>query len=241
MGRAVTAADYEALALDFPGVGKVRAEATNWNTVTLHVAPEGGDSVSDVLLAGLRRYFEDKRPLSTIVDPVVAHTYIPVLVTAQSACCLLLELGRRAPGRSAAGAAARVRQRRLRPARLPKPLLRGDRGDRRGQVREHLRVRRFDKPADPDDPHVTVERTGVLEIGPDEIPAPPDDKGYEGGIKVIVEEAVLMRLLDLVATPHPAGNRIDVSWKPPDGFDGVSVVRREGDATPRPGGPTAWR
>ncbi len=33
--RAVTAQDYEALALDFKGVGKVLAEGTSWNVVTL--------------------------------------------------------------------------------------------------------------------------------------------------------------------------------------------------------------
>ena len=42
-------------------------------------------------------------------------------------------------------------------------------------------------------------------------------------------------LLNLVATPHPAGNRIDLSWTPPDGFDGVSVVRREGTYPTSPG------
>src|SRR5262245_35401153 len=52
--RAVTGADYEALALSFKGVGKVRARATGWNTVTLSVAPEGGGKVSDVLEANLR-------------------------------------------------------------------------------------------------------------------------------------------------------------------------------------------
>ncbi len=51
--RAVTQTDYEALALEFAGVGKVRAEAPNWNTVTLYIAPEGGGQVSDVLRADL--------------------------------------------------------------------------------------------------------------------------------------------------------------------------------------------
>ncbi len=59
--RAVTAEDYKALALDFSGVGKVRAEAANWNIVTLFVAPAGGGLVSDVLEADLLAYFEDKR------------------------------------------------------------------------------------------------------------------------------------------------------------------------------------
>jgi hypothetical protein len=79
--RAVTAGDYEALALDFKGVGKVRAEHTNWNTVTLFVAPQGGGQVSDVLHANLLAYFEDKRPVSTTVE-VADVDYVDVFVTA---------------------------------------------------------------------------------------------------------------------------------------------------------------
>src|SRR5215472_5295649 len=38
-----------------------------------------------------------------------------------------------------------------------------------------------------------------------------------------------MRFLNLVAVPHPSGNRIDVSWVHPNPtqFPGVRVVRRE--------------
>ncbi len=80
--RAVTAGDYEALALDFPGVGKVRAEGTNWNTVTLFVAPEGGGDVSDVLQANLLAYFEDKRPVTTVIE-IQGVDYIKIYVTAK--------------------------------------------------------------------------------------------------------------------------------------------------------------
>ncbi len=80
--RAVTAADYEALALDFAGVGKVRAVASSWNTVTLFVAPQGGGAVSDVLTANLIAYFEDKRPVSTRIE-VANVDYVPVFVTAE--------------------------------------------------------------------------------------------------------------------------------------------------------------
>ena len=82
--RAVTAADYKDLALDFQGVGKVRAEKTNWNTVTLYVAPEGGGKVSDVLRANLLAYFEDKRHLSTIIE-VEDVDYVNIYVTAEIA------------------------------------------------------------------------------------------------------------------------------------------------------------
>jgi hypothetical protein len=80
--RAVTAPDYEALALDFKGVGKVRAEATNWNVVTLFVAPEGGGHVSDVLRANLLAYFEDKRPISTVIE-IEDVDYVKIYVTAE--------------------------------------------------------------------------------------------------------------------------------------------------------------
>lgn len=78
--RAVTGADYEALALGYAGVGKVRAVATSWNVVTLYVAPAGGGFVSDVLTAGLIGYFEDRRPLSTRIE-VENVEYVPVFVT----------------------------------------------------------------------------------------------------------------------------------------------------------------
>lgn len=79
--RAVTAADFEALALNFKGVGKVHAERGNWNYVTLYVAPEGGGLVSDVLKANLLAYFEDRRPLSTLIE-VADVEYVKIYVTA---------------------------------------------------------------------------------------------------------------------------------------------------------------
>lgn len=80
--RAVTAADYEALALNFNGVGKVRAKVENWNRVTLYIAPEGGGKVSDILTANLLAYFEDKRPLSTLID-IADVDYVKIYVSAK--------------------------------------------------------------------------------------------------------------------------------------------------------------
>jgi Baseplate J-like protein len=80
--RAVTADDYEALALEFTGVGKVRAEGTNWNTVSLFIAPQGGGHVSDVLEANLLAYFEDKRPVSTLIE-IQDVDYVQIYVTAE--------------------------------------------------------------------------------------------------------------------------------------------------------------
>ena len=81
LNRAVTAGDYKALALNFTGVGKVRATAAGWNTVKLFVAPTGGSYVSDVLKANLLAYFEDKRPVSTIIE-VEDVDYVKVYITA---------------------------------------------------------------------------------------------------------------------------------------------------------------
>ncbi len=81
LNRAVTAGDYKALALNFTGVGKVRATAAGWNTVKLFVAPTGGGYVSDVLKANLLAYFEDKRPVSTIIE-VEDVDYVKVYITA---------------------------------------------------------------------------------------------------------------------------------------------------------------
>ncbi len=80
--RAVTSDDYEALALKYKGVGKVRAESTNWNTVKLYVAPQGGGQVSDVLRANLLAYFADKRPVSTIIE-IENVDYVKVYVEAR--------------------------------------------------------------------------------------------------------------------------------------------------------------
>jgi hypothetical protein len=79
--RAVTAEDYEALALDYKGVGKVRAVAQSWNRVTLYIAPEGGGNVNDILKNNLIAYFEDKRPVTTIVE-IEDVDYVKIYVKA---------------------------------------------------------------------------------------------------------------------------------------------------------------
>lgn len=79
--RAVTAEDYKALALNFNGVGKVRAEATHWNRVTLYVAPDGGGRLSDILIANLLAYFEDLRPMSTVIE-IADVDYVKIYISA---------------------------------------------------------------------------------------------------------------------------------------------------------------
>ena len=67
MQRAVTARDYEAHAMQF-GVGKARARTGSWNRIELFVAPVGGGQPSDTLKEDLRRYFEDKRIMTAVLD-----------------------------------------------------------------------------------------------------------------------------------------------------------------------------
>lgn len=80
MRRAVTAADYEALAKAF-GVSKAIAQSVAWNTIQLVVAPAGGGMPSDTLIQDLQAYLEPKRMLTSIID-IVGPTYIEVRIDA---------------------------------------------------------------------------------------------------------------------------------------------------------------
>ena len=84
-----------------------------------------------------------------------------------------------------------------------------------------------------------VDRLGKIQLGANEVPVIPADKDYAAGMHVIVTNqgrAVSMRLTNIIATAHPAGNRIDLAWKypPKDGLPGVRVVRREGSHPENP-------
>ncbi|HKY35570.1 MAG TPA: baseplate J/gp47 family protein [Polyangiaceae bacterium] len=86
MNRAVTAEDYVAQARLFPGVSKARAEATNWNTVRLYIAPNGaGDEPTDVMKRDLLAYFEDKRMLTSQVD-IQSPSYVRLEIVAKLEC-----------------------------------------------------------------------------------------------------------------------------------------------------------
>ncbi|SCL34976.1 putative baseplate assembly protein [Micromonospora rhizosphaerae] len=182
MRRAVTAADYEAIALSFKGVAKVRAVATSWNEVTLFVAPEGGgrgEHVSDVLEANLRAFFEDKRMLSQIVE-IADVDYVPIRVTAEVAV---------ESYHVTEDVLARVRQ-------AGADLLAFDRvgfnetvflsrfyercQDVPGvQFLNITEFRRGDTGTDP------VETDGVIVLGPSEIPIVPTDREYQDGMRVV--------------------------------------------------------
>lgn len=83
-GRAVTAADYVALAEAF-GVAKAMAQPAGWNTVKLVVAPAGGGMPSDTLIQDLQAYLEPRRMLSSIVV-IVGPTYVPVFLDVTVFC-----------------------------------------------------------------------------------------------------------------------------------------------------------
>ncbi|MFE5923814.1 putative baseplate assembly protein [Streptomyces sp. NPDC056468] len=176
--RAVTAADYEALALSFNGVGKVRAVATGWSRVWLYVAPQGGGNVSDVLQADLLDYFEDKRMIGQIVE-IKNVSYIAIHVTA--------EIGIESffvPSEVVAAV-----------QRTAAELLAFDRVDFGDTV--HL-SRFYDRIQDVpgvdfvnitefrrgDSPQPLIAQHGTIELGPHEVPMVPDAPGYEAGLKV---------------------------------------------------------
>lgn len=176
--RAVTAADYEALALSFKGVGKVRAAGTGWNVVTLYVAPDGGGKVSDVLEAGLRGYFEDKRMLGQIIE-IADVDYVPIRVTVEIAVRSF---------HVTADVVAQVRQ-------VVADLLAFDRVD----FRQTIYLSRFyevsqDVPGvvfvnitefrRADTPTPAVDPRGTLVLGANEVPVLPPD-----GVRVVVVPA----------------------------------------------------
>ncbi|MFF4897845.1 baseplate J/gp47 family protein [Streptomyces sp. NPDC001068] len=180
--RAVTAPDFEALALSYKGVGKVRAAATGWNEITLYVAPEGGGKVSDVLAAGLTGYFEDKRMLSQIVE-IADVDYVPVFVTAEIAVQSF---------HVPADVVAAVQ-------RAAADLLAFDRVD----FQQSVYLSRFyeDSQSVPgvvfvnitefrrgDRPLPAVEPHGTITLGPNEVPVVPTDADYASGLKVVLIE-----------------------------------------------------
>ncbi len=175
--RAVTAEDYEALALNYKGVGKVRAEATNWNTITLYVAPEGGGHVSDVLRANLIAYFEDKRPVSTIIE-IEDVQYVNIYVTAVVGISRyysaedIKEKVQQAVGRLLAFENVDFKQV-LYLSKFYEAIEAID-------GVEYVNITEFRDERQKEEP---IERTGKIELGSDEIPKIPDD-AYVGGIKV---------------------------------------------------------
>ncbi|MCP4655276.1 MAG: hypothetical protein GY856_07645 [bacterium] len=180
--RAVTAEDYKALALSYPGVGKVRAEAVHWNTVTLYVAPEGGGQVSDVLEASLLAYFEDKRPLTTMIE-IADVSYVPVYVTAvvgvksyYSRDAVAEEVRRKA-GELLAFERVDFGQR-IFLSKFYEAIEAVD-GVDSAYVSE-FKFRRGDQLVSP--------REGRIELEPDELATAPDEADYAGGVKVVFEE-----------------------------------------------------
>jgi Uncharacterized homolog of phage Mu protein gp47 len=183
--RAVTASDYESLALSIPGVGKVRAEGTNWNQVTLFVAPQGGGKVSDVLELKIKDYFENKRMLSQVIE-VDDVDYISIYVTA--------EIGVESYF-SPDDVKARVQQAAAKllafenvdfgqTVYLSKfyEVIEAVEGVQYANIKE---FRRGDRQPDPADDSIKVVPSGKIELGPNEIPKSPDDSAYAGGLKVV--------------------------------------------------------
>jgi Baseplate J-like protein len=179
-GRAVTAGDYEALALTVPGVGKVRAASAGWNQIVLLVAPSGGGHVSDALELQLKSFFEDKRMLSQVIE-VAESTPVEIRVTAQVTVQSyyvpqeVLDGVRTAIGMLLAFDAVDFGQQVYLSAfyeaagRVP--------GVNSVNVTEFRRG---------DEPGVSVEPDGRITLKPNELPVVPADPAYAGGLNVLL-------------------------------------------------------
>lgn len=77
-GRAVTAADYVALAEAF-GVAKALALPAGWNRIRLIVAPSGGGLPSETLIQDLQAFLEPRRMMSTVIA-IVPPRYVPLRI-----------------------------------------------------------------------------------------------------------------------------------------------------------------
>jgi hypothetical protein len=177
--RAVTAADYEQIALSRTGVAKARAVATGWNQVSLFVAPAGGGKVSDVMEAELKSFFEDKRMLSQIVE-IEDVDYVPIYVTAvievqsfyvradvvsrvQQAAARLLAFERVAFGQPVYLSRFYDECQSV-PGVVFVNITEFRRGDRTDPLVDHL---------------------GKIELGANEVPVVPSDTDYAAGLRVI--------------------------------------------------------
>ena len=176
--RAVTAGDYRALALQVNSVGKVRADADRRNVVTLHVAPAGGGQVNDALAATLLAFFAERRAITTVVEIADVGIRAGVGDRAGRGGQLLLPI--RGGGRPS--------------TTLPAGCSTSTRSDFGQQLFlskfyeaieampgvAFTTVTEFRLPGQPPD---TVESTGRLQLGRNEIPVP----GHPGGIRLIME------------------------------------------------------
>lgn len=176
--RAITTDDYKALALNFKSVGKVRAVASNWNTVTLFVAPEGGGQVSDVLEANLLAYFEDKRPISTIIE-IACVDYVKIYVsTTVGVKSYYHQEDIREKVKQAAGSLLAIDSVDFgQKVYLSKffEAIEGIEGVQYANITEFRRE--YESPG-------YINRTGKIELNSNEVPVIPDDPAYSGGIKI---------------------------------------------------------
>lgn len=187
MQRAVTTADYEALARNVNGVAKVRATGEGWNQVTLFVAPAGGGKVSDELEMRIKAYFEDKRMLSQIVE-VADVDYVAIRVTV----VIGIESYYVRDDVVAAVRAAAADVLAFERVDFGQTIYLGNfyeaaqsvTGVAFVTVTEFRLQRAGQQPAQPD-----VEPSGRIIVAPNEIPVPCTDADYGSGIRIRIETA----------------------------------------------------
>ncbi len=175
--RAVTKEDYEALALDFKGVGKVRAEAAGWNTVSLFIAPENGGQISDMLRANLLAYFENLRPVTTLIE-INDVTYVKIYVAAKVGIDRYYDQKNMIEKvKSAAGELLAFRNVDF---KMPVYLSKFYEAIQEIEGVSYVTISEFRSERE----ERAIETDGKIILGANEIPIPPDETGYEGGIKV---------------------------------------------------------
>lgn len=86
LGRAVTAADYVALAEAFPGVARARAVVRGWNNIDVYVLPQGGLPLANDLRQRLQTYLDERRMVTTrlwVRSPLPVQINIRAQIQAQ--------------------------------------------------------------------------------------------------------------------------------------------------------------
>jgi phage-related baseplate assembly protein len=166
----------------------VRAEAPNWNKVVLYIAPQGGGMVSDVLRQNLLAYFEDKRPITTLIE-IENVKYVNIYVTARIGVRPYYDVNEvRAQCEQVAAALLAFDNVDFRQTIYLSKFYEALEGVEGVDFVTITEFRRFDQTT-------TIQPEGKIELGVNEIPqapltADPDDPTapvYPAGVQIIVE------------------------------------------------------
>ena len=77
LNRAVSIEDYEAIALQVPGVGKAKAASSSYSAITLYIAAASGSALTPALSTSIEDYFNGKTPPGTRINIIDAFKVYP--------------------------------------------------------------------------------------------------------------------------------------------------------------------